>query len=363
MKTIYKLLFLFILITSCSDNVDDEGNIDCTPTPKLITQEASNVMETSAVFSGQITAPTCESSVTSQGFAYATTTLPKTDDFVIEVNGRDISSEVANLQRNTTYYMRTFFVNPSGEYYGDEVQFKTLAGEVNISTMTVENVTINSAESGGIIENNGGGSILNKGICWGTSPNPTIDDNISQNNSEGDEFNSQITDLLENTTYYVRAYATNERGTSYGNEEVFTTLATKFKVELDITGNIDACGYQANYFYYEMSYRFDETDTVFEVAEGGGSRTITHSKLGEIKNNLEVTILLNNFDIENPSDEFRGAYLDDMSLTITNTASNQEVLNIELPRMFICTDVAYKNIINFNPKDNSYTIEQLIYGF
>ena len=363
MKHFYKLSILLLIIVSCSDDIVDENGSDCTLTPKLLTEEVSNVMERSVKFSGQIIAPTCESSVTSQGFVYATTTLPKTDDFVVEVNGQEITSEVTNLERNTTYYIRTFFVNPSGEYYGNEVQFKTLAEEVNISTKTVENVTTNTAESGGVIDDNGGSSIQSKGVCWSTSPNPTIADNISQNDSEGDEFNSQMTDLIENTTYYVRAYATNDRGTSYGDEKVFTTLSTEFKVELSITGNTDGCNYQASYFYYEINYSFDETQTLFEAAEGSALRTINHSKQGEIKNSLAITIQLNNFDIENPSYEYRGAYLDNMVLKITNTASNQEVLNIELPRMFICGDVAYKNIINFNPEDNSYTVEQLTYGF
>ena len=52
-----------------------------------------------------------------------------------------------------------------------------------------------------------------------------------------------------------------------------------------------------------------------------------------------------------------------MLLVITNTDSNEEVLNITLPSLFICTDVAYKNIINFNPVDNSHTVERLTYGF
>tara|TARA_R110002096_G_C14541185_1_gene718465 strand:- start:236 stop:1327 length:1092 start_codon:yes stop_codon:yes gene_type:complete len=363
MKNTYKILFLLFLITSCTDNPDDENSSDCTLTPTLFTQEASNVMETSAEFDGQITAPTCESTVTSQGFVYATTTLPKTDDFVIEVNGQDVSSVITDLERNTTYYMRTFFVNPTGEYYGNEVQFTTLVDEVNISTKTIENITSNSAESGGVILDNGGGSILNKGVCWSTIPNPTVDDNISENNSEDNNFNSQITDLLENTTYYIRAYATNESGTNYGNEEVFTTLSTEFKVELDITGYTNGCNDQADYFYYEINYNFDDNNSIFEGAEGFDGTTYNHSKQGTIQNNLEVTIHLNQFDPDNPSDEFRGAYLDNMSIIITNLGNNQEVLNISLPSLFICTDVAYKNIIDFNPEDNSYTIEQLTYGF
>ena len=52
-----------------------------------------------------------------------------------------------------------------------------------------------------------------------------------------------------------------------------------------------------------------------------------------------------------------------LSKAVVFPETNEEVLNITLPSLFICTDVAYKNIINFNPVDNSYTVEQLTYGF
>lgn len=362
MRLTFKILILLTIFTSCS-NSDDENNPDCTYTPSLLTEEVSNITETSATFSGQIIAPTCESTVTSQGFVYAKTTLPKTDDYVIEVNGVNISSEATNLERNTTYYMRAFFVNPTGEYYGNEIEFTTAIGEINITTKTTENITLNSATSGGIINDDGDGTIINKGICWSTSQNPTIDDNHVENNTNNYDFNSEITGLQENTTYYVRAYATNENGITYGNEETFTTLSSIYDVELNITGHTNSCGVQADYFYYEVNYKFDDNDAIFNAGEGWEGTSHNHSEEGTIQNNLEITIHLNQFDPDNPSEEFKGAYLDNMTLVITNTESSEEVLNITLPSLFICTDVAYKNIINFNPVDNSFTVEQLTYGF
>lgn len=369
MKYTFKILLLLIIITSCS-NSDNEDNSDCTYTPTLSTEEASNITENSATFNGQIIAPTCESTVTSQGFVYAKTTLPKTDDFVIEVNGENISTEVTNLERNTTYYKRVFFVNPTGEYYGNQIEFTTAIGEINLSTKTVENITLNSATSGGIINDDGDGTITSKGICWSTSQNPTIDDNNIEANTDNYDFNSNITGLQENTIYYVRAYAINENGIKYGNEETFTTQSSTYKVELNITGYTNSCGVQAPYFYYEINYKFDDNEIIFEAAEGneGTSWNHPHSSTqgvseSTIQNNLEVTIYLAQFNPDNPSETFKGAYLDNMSLVITNIESNEEVLNITLPSLFICTDVAYKNIINFNPVDNSHTVEQLTYGF
>ena len=362
MRLTFKILILLTIFTSCS-NSDDENNPDCTYTPTLLTEEASNITETSATFSGQIISPTCESTVTSQGFVYAKTTLPKTDDYVIEINGENISSEANNLERNTIYYMRAFFVNPTGEYYGNEIEFTTAIGEIDIATKTIENITINSAMSGGIVNDDGDGTITSKGICWSTSQNPTIDDSFIEDNTNNYNYNSEITGLQENTTYYVRAYATNENGITYGNEETFTTLSTIYRVNLEITGTTGNCGSSTNYLEYQITYNFDDNDTISETAGGSGD-IYHHEKEGEIRNNLNVTIYLGYFDPEYPnSNNYPGSNLDNISITITNIETNEEVLNTTLPDLFICTDSAYKNIINFNPVDRTYTIDRLTYGF
>ena len=62
-----------------------------------------------------------------------------------------------------------------------------------------------------------------KGVCWSTSPNPTVDDNVSDNGYGNDAFNSYIFGLLPNTTYHYRAYAEDCNGVYYGNEMDFTT--------------------------------------------------------------------------------------------------------------------------------------------
>ncbi|MEW4925785.1 hypothetical protein [Algibacter sp. 2305UL17-15] len=361
MRFTFKILILLTIFTSCS-NSNDENNSDCTYTPTLFTEEASNITETSATFSGQIIAPTCESTVTSQGFVYAKTTLPKIDDYIIEINGANISSEATNLERNTTYYMRAFFVNPTGEYYGNEIEFTTAIGEIDITTKTLENIALNSATSGGIINDDGDGTITSKGICWSTSQNPTIDNDHLENSTNNYDFNSDITGLQEDTTYYLRAYAINENGIKYGNEETFKTLTSTYKVNLEITGTSNNCGVPTGYLEYKINYKFDDNDTISETAGGSGD-IYYHEKEGQIRNNLNVTIHLGDFDPDNPNDNYKGSYLDDISIIITNIETNEEVLNTTLPNLFICTDSAYKNIINFNPVDRTYTIDRLTYGF
>ncbi|CAM4410103.1 hypothetical protein [Zobellia nedashkovskayae] len=346
-----------------NEETENKEAIDCKSTPTLITQDIINITDTSVKFSGQIIKPTCENSVTSQGFVYAKTTLPKSDDFVVEVSGENISSDISNLEQNTSYFMRTFFENPTGTYYGNQVEFTTAIGNIEVTTKEIESITDKGAVSGVIISGDGGSNIISRGICWSTSANPTILDFKIEDSSSDFNFDSDLTGLVAGTSYFVRAFITNENGTSYGNEKRFTTLNSLYKVELQITGYIDSCGVQADHFYYELNYKFDDGKINFDAAEGFEDWSYTHSKEERVKNDLEVSIHLHQFDTNNPSEEYKGAYLDNMTLVITNMTSNQEVLNIALPSLFICTDTAYKNIIKFNVSDDSYTIDTLTYGF
>ena len=94
-----------------------------------------------------------------------------------------------------------------------------------INTIPISNITGISANSGGEIISNGGSEIISKGICWSTTETPTLDDNNSKSNSVDGNFISTLNDLNYNTTYYVRAYATNDNGTGYGEEISFQTLS------------------------------------------------------------------------------------------------------------------------------------------
>ena len=92
-----------------------------------------------------------------------------------------------------------------------------------LTTVAVTDVTLNSAISGGTIVADGGEDITSKGVCWSNSANPTIADQKTIDGTGSANFISNIVGLSEGTTYYVRAYATNEVGTAYGNELTFTT--------------------------------------------------------------------------------------------------------------------------------------------
>ncbi len=109
-----------------------------------------------------------------------------------------------------------------------------------LETLTITEITEFTAVSGGNITSNGGKEIISRGVCWSLNTLPTILDNITSDGTEIGEFKSSILNLNEDTNYYLRSYATNSIGTSYGNELSFRTnslFPNCGKIE-DIDGNI-----------------------------------------------------------------------------------------------------------------------------
>lgn len=92
-------------------------------------------------------------------------------------------------------------------------------------TLPATHITQNSARSGGEILNDGGSPISSNGLVWASFSDPTVGNNegISEESVGGEAFESDMLGLQPGSTYYVRAWATNSVGTSYGQEEVFTT--------------------------------------------------------------------------------------------------------------------------------------------
>ena len=216
MKKLFVIALSFFMF-ACSE--EDS----CSPTPTLTSDEVSNITDTSVTISGTIEAPTCDPTVTSQGFVYGLSTLPKITDEVIEVNGKVLSKEITGLQQNQTYYYRTYFTNPTGTYYGNEIMFKTQVGVASSNPTNISNIAAFSAEILSSITTNGGGEISLRGVCWNTTGSPTTTDSKTENGSGMGSFTNLLTKLTKGTKYYVRTYAVNQGGTTYSEERSFTT--------------------------------------------------------------------------------------------------------------------------------------------
>ncbi len=123
------------------------------------------------------------------------------------------------------YYQWTGGINPNTGSATDFIIMKASNLSLpSITTTASSNVTEGSATSGGDVTSDGGDAVTARGICWNTGGTPTTADNKTTDGTGTGAFASNLTDLLPNTTYYVRAYATNTAGTGYGNEISFTTL-------------------------------------------------------------------------------------------------------------------------------------------
>ena len=142
-----------------------------------------------------------------------------------------------NLLRDTLYsYYYEMFPNSGNAYQTSQKTFHTQAGDIptpptppsvelpTVVTAEVSEITTVSAVCGGNVTNDGGGNVSARGVCWSTNANPTISDTHVASGSGLGTFTSNITGLSSNTTYHVRAYATNEAGTAYGLDKEFTTL-------------------------------------------------------------------------------------------------------------------------------------------
>jgi uncharacterized protein (TIGR02145 family) len=96
-----------------------------------------------------------------------------------------------------------------------------------LSTTPVSLITAISASSGGSVTDDGGAPIISRGVCWNTSDNPEITNNKTSDGEGLGTYTSNLTQLIPNTTYFIRAYATNRAGTSYGSSIQFKTLGDK----------------------------------------------------------------------------------------------------------------------------------------
>jgi uncharacterized protein (TIGR02145 family) len=132
-------------------------------------------------------------------------------------------------------WYRDIYYNDSGvlrneDYKEGGFSVRCLAGDAVVSvnptvtSTTATAITTTTATTGGNITKDGGAAVTARGVVYSTSTNPTIALTTKTTDGTGiGSFTSSLTGLTANTTYYVRAYATNSTGTSYGNEISFTT--------------------------------------------------------------------------------------------------------------------------------------------
>ena len=99
-----------------------------------------------------------------------------------------------------------------------------------VETRDVFDITYRTAVSGGNVTNEGSAGVSARGLCWNTTGSPTISDSTAEGGMGPGPFQKNITNLIPGIRYYLRAYATNNAGTGYGNEVVFKTTTIELPV-------------------------------------------------------------------------------------------------------------------------------------
>ncbi len=185
--------------------------------------------------------------VTARGICYGTEQHPSVEGkHTTDGSGLGtFSTTLKNLEHNTVYFARAYATNRLGTAYGEQVKFTTELGVPVIISDSVYRVTAHSAKCKGHVESDGGYTVTMRGTCWSRQPDPTVDDECTNDGSGKGEFTSTLSNLLENTTYYVRTYATNATATVYGEQIIITTLDGLAVVQTDSINNVTATGFTA----------------------------------------------------------------------------------------------------------------------
>ncbi len=131
-----------------------------------------------------------------------------------------------------------------------------------VNTVPISSITDSSAISDGNISSNGGLSVTQKGVCWSTSPNPTVALTTKTNEGSGtDSFVSSVTGLAPGTAYHLRAYATNSAGTGYGDDISFTTSYSS-TLYVDADGQ---CGQEPCYETIQLALEAAQDGSLIKV--------------------------------------------------------------------------------------------------
>ena len=207
--------------------------------PVVATKDVTSITTKTATLNGSVTNSDAANKITEKGFCWGKEKEPTIEgNHISKGSGTGTySHSLTNLTNNTTYYVRAYAKTNFGIVYGEEKSFTTV--EIFLPTLTtnsITDITTNSATCGGYVSSDGNATVTARGICWSTSQNPTIEDNKTNNGSGTGSFTSYMSGLKDGITYYVRAYATNEKGTSYGEEKSFMT-AKIFDETIDSKGN------------------------------------------------------------------------------------------------------------------------------
>jgi hypothetical protein len=171
------------------------------------------------------------SPITAQGVCWNRTGTPTTADSVVNFTPVGVGQYSLSVDLpqgcNETFYVRAFVQNGAGIAYGQQVSTTNgFVPKMGASQLTQIGATTGTLQT--TIMASGGCAVTERGVCWSTSPGPTNGNPLFSTvcGSDTGTYSCQLSNLVPQTLYYVRAYMTNITGTYYGVEQSFTTDTT-----------------------------------------------------------------------------------------------------------------------------------------
>ncbi len=198
-------------------------------TPIVATLPATSITSTSGTINGTVNP---NGNATNYHFEWGTTASYGSNTATVAAGAGTsdipVSAPLTALTSGVTYHYRLVGVNSEGTSNGNDLTFTP--GAAVVTTTAVSGISLTGAASGGNVITDGGSSVTVRGVCWSTTVNPVASGNHTTDGAGTGIFTSTITGLSANTTYHVRAYATNANGTYYGDDITFTTLCAIFSL-------------------------------------------------------------------------------------------------------------------------------------
>jgi len=151
-----------------------------------------------------------------------------------------------------------------------------------VTTSEITNITATTATCGGTIIDEGSGTIVERGVCWSTTIEPTIADSKTTSGAGAGSFSSNIDGLFGGTTYFVRAYATNSSGTGYGMTMSFKTTGDPPSAPMAIIGNVTNLQSNGATLNGTVNAKYHSTNVTFKygtTTNYGGSTKAAQSPL------------------------------------------------------------------------------------
>lgn len=215
------IVFVLLFLSACEKKEEEE-----TPPAiviDVITSSVSQVTLHSAICGGEVTEIGGSGTVSTKGLCLDIISQPTIEDSVSTFGGGPglFTDTLANLDEQTTYFVRAFALSGTEVIYGEEHTFTTDISP-SVETYPVTNLSDTSVTISAYIASDGGNAISARGLCWGLAHNPTIEGDTTLSGTGTGESTHTLAFPGLGLTYYVRGYAINSLGVFYGNEVSFT---------------------------------------------------------------------------------------------------------------------------------------------